>query len=128
MEDLHSGDLRISVSVPEHAGSVRLIWRGKSTERYPAQTLAPFFAKVLQQATKDGLAIEMHFQDLEHFNSSTISAVIQLIQDARQRKVKMSVIYDPKLRWQKLSFDALRVFSGSDGLLVILPRTKEPAA
>ncbi len=107
---------------------MRLIWRGKSTERYPAQTLAPFFAKVLQQATKDGLAIEMHFQDLEHFNSSTISAVIQLIQDARQRKVKMSVIYDPKLRWQKLSFDALRVFSGSDGLLVILPRTKEPAA
>jgi hypothetical protein len=30
-------------------------------------------------------------------------------------------VYDQKLKWQKLSFDAIRVFVKSDGLLQLCP-------
>ena len=55
-------------------------------------------------------SIEMHFEKLDHFNSSTIAAVIRFIQDARQRGVKLIIVYNQALKWQKLSFDAMRVF------------------
>jgi hypothetical protein len=60
------------------------------------------------------LPIELHFEKLEHFNSSTITSIIQLIQDSRARGVKLVLVYDEALKWQKLSFDALRVFARDD--------------
>jgi hypothetical protein len=58
--------------------------------------------------------IELHFEDIEHINSSTITSIIQLIQDSRARSIKLILVYDQTLRWQKLSFDALRVFARDD--------------
>ena len=41
-------------------------------------------------------------------------AVIRLIQDARARAIKLVIVYNAQLKWQKLSFDALRVFANDD--------------
>jgi hypothetical protein len=126
MEDLRSGDLCIAVLPPAGAAQpVRLLWRGKSTERNPGLVLSPFFAKVLELAAKEQAAIEMIFHELEHFNSSTITAVIQFIQNARQQSAKVTVIYNPALKWQKLAFEALRVFSRGDDLLELSGRVPE---
>ena len=73
MENLATGDLRIDVSVDETTSSVLLFWRGKSNERNPSALLQPFFSKLLGEAQEKGMTLELHFEELEHFNSSTIT-------------------------------------------------------
>jgi hypothetical protein len=100
------------------AGGIRLVWKGRSGARNPSEVLMPYFRGVLDAASQRGrVGVEMHFEALEHFNSSTVAALIHLIQDARGKQVPLVFVYDRNLKWQKLSFDAMRVFVKSDGLL-----------
>jgi hypothetical protein len=112
MQDLVVGDLRIEAMPVEDAESprVQLLWKGRSNHRHPGEALAPYFCEVLAVAGARKLPIELHFEQLEHFNSSTITSLIQLIQDSRARSIKLILVYDQALKWQRLSFDALRVF------------------
>jgi hypothetical protein len=111
MQGLVVGDLRIeALEVPAPA-AIRLVWKGKSNHRHPHEALAPYFREVLATAGDRKLAIELHFEKLEHFNSSTITSIIQLIQETRARAIRLVLVYDQALKWQKLSFDALRVFA-----------------
>jgi len=96
------------------APSVQLLWRGKSNNRHPSEALVPYFREVLATAVTRKVPLELHFEKLEHFNSSTITSIIQLIQDSRARSIKLVLVYDEALKWQKLSFDALRVFARDD--------------
>jgi hypothetical protein len=114
MQGLVAGDLRIEALEGDAFTSVQLLWRGKSNNRRPAEALAPYFREVLAAAGTRRLPIELHFEKLEHFNSSTITSIIQLIQDSRARSIKLILVYDQALKWQKLSFDALRVFAKDD--------------
>jgi hypothetical protein len=109
MDDLTAGDLRIEIN-EEPSAPIRLVWRGKSNDRAPSRVLAPFFATALATAGQRGVPLQLHFESIEHFNSSTITSVIQLIQDAHAAAVPLVLVYDKSLKWQKLSFDALRVF------------------
>lgn len=100
------------------AVGIRLVWKGRSGARNPSEVLMPYFRGVLEAASQRGrVGVEMHFEALEHFNSSTVAALIHLIQDARGKQVPLVFVYDRNLKWQKLSFDAMRVFVKSDGLL-----------
>jgi hypothetical protein len=114
MQGLVVGDLRIEALENEASTAVQLLWKGKSNNRHPGEALAPYFREVLATAAMRKLPIELHFEKLEHFNSSTITSIIQLIQDSRARGVKLVLVYDEALKWQKLSFDALRVFARDD--------------
>ncbi|MDQ3262390.1 MAG: hypothetical protein M3Y59_01835 [Myxococcota bacterium] len=105
MESLKSDDLTIAVSLLA-SGDYLLDWTGKSNARDPAKVLIPFFDQVLQKAA--GQKVEMHFERLEHFNSSTIATLIHLINSASHSGVPLRIFYDPNLRWQSLSFDALK--------------------
>jgi hypothetical protein len=120
MEDLIVGDLKIQVVV-RGPSTIELLWTGKSNARNPTSILQPFFSQVLAAATEQQLAVELHFEKLEHFNSSTITSIIQLIQEARTKSVKVTILFDHAVKWQKLSFDALRVFAKGDGLLELRP-------
>lgn len=115
LDSLSAGDLTIEVGSGD-GGAIVCTWRGRSTERNPGQVLNPYFEKLLEAAvgTEGGGAIEMHFETLEHFNSSTISSLIRLIQNARGKKIPLVMVYDHNLKWQRLSFEALRVFDKSD--------------
>jgi hypothetical protein len=98
--------------------AIRLVWKGRSSARNPSDLLVPYFQGIFTTAVDRGrVTVEMHFERMEHFNSSTVGALIYLIQDARGRQVPLVFVYDQKLKWQKLSFDAMRVFVKSDGLL-----------
>lgn len=109
MDNLTTGDLTIEAI--DSANPIKLTWRGKSNERQPNKSILPFMAGVFVAASEKGGAVEMHFEKLEHFNSATITTLIQIIQDARSKGVKLTLVYDQALKWQKLSFDALRVFA-----------------
>jgi hypothetical protein len=115
MENLNSGDLTIEVTeTPDHA--FHCVWKGKSNERNPPEILKPWFEQLLAAVLAKQGSIEMHFEKIEHFNSSTITALIKLIQTCRKSSVKLVMVYDQSLKWQRLSFDALRVFEKNDDL------------
>jgi hypothetical protein len=107
----------IEVKNAPDRGVLGLYWQGKSNERNPEKILEPFFVEAIAEAQKQKLGLEMHFEQLVHFNSSTIGYLIQLIQETRRRGVSLVLIFDHGLMWQKLSFDALKVFTKDNSLL-----------
>ena len=117
MENLSTGELTLEASEDAAKRAIVLMWRGKSNARNPSQVLQPYFSTVLAAATSRSLGVELDFSSLEHFNSSTITSIIQIIQESRSKSVRLSIVYDARVKWQKLSFDALRVFAKPDGLL-----------
>ena len=116
------GDLRVDVT--ETSTHLRLDWRGKSNARQPELQLNPFLNDVSAKAAVGKLGIDMHFEELEFFNSSTITVIIQHVKELRERGVKLLVSYDRGQKWQKIFFDALSMFEKADGLLKISAVTK----
>lgn len=112
--NLINGDMTIEVTVI--GGVFSCVWRGKSSERDPAEILRPWFAQLLDTVTVITGSIEMHFEQIERLNSSTITALIKFIQMCRKHDVPLVMVYDQTLKWQRLSFDALRVFEKGDDL------------
>jgi len=115
LEDCRFGDLVITAH--ESGGVIRVDWNGKSNDRQPGKVLDPWFGRAVSRALDSHASIEMHFEGLEFFNSSTITSIIQLIQDVREKGIKLVIVFNAQLKWQKLSFDALRIFEKADGLL-----------
>ena len=112
VEGLVAGDLRIDV---DRRGDVlRCDWRGRSVDRDADATLRPFFDKLLARAQALSASVEMHFEELEYFNSSTIGTLITFIQRSRRQKVMLRIVYAGDIKWQTLSFDALRMFEKGD--------------
>jgi hypothetical protein len=117
LENLVAGELTIEVVEGEGRGPIQLTWRGKSQDRNPGRLLAPYFATVLTAAARRLAPVEMHFESLESFNSSTITSIIQVIQNARVQGVKLVMTFNGSLKWQRFASDALRVFVKADNLL-----------
>ncbi len=107
MVNLHADDLTIEVD-ERTPGVLLLSWLGRSTARSPGGVLHPWFEQLFSYAREKSSSVDMRFERLEHFNSSTIAVLIQLINSAQDRGIKLTVRYDAKLKWQTLSFDALR--------------------
>jgi hypothetical protein len=113
MDPLVAGDLRIDVAEAEQ---LLLNWTGRSTDRQPNKAILPFVASVFGTAKAQAKSVEMHFERLDHFNSATITAIVQIIHEAKAREVPLTIVYAGALKWQKLSFDALRVFTQGNRL------------
>jgi len=115
MEAMQAGELAIE---PQQApGVLKLHWRGKSNAREPSAVISPYLQRVFQTSAREGSTVEMHFEQLQYFNSSTIAAVIAAIQNARAHGLRLVLVYKAALRWQSLSFEALRIFAKADGLV-----------
>ncbi len=121
MEQLVVGDLSIEVS--EQPGAITLSWKGKSNDRYPKKSLGPFFDELFVKASEKNATVEMRFEELDYLNSSTISTLVGVIRDLRDKRIKLVISFDQQQKWQKLCFDALRVFEKPDGLLVMRARS-----
>ena len=118
------GELTIEPRQASPGGPVDLFWRGKSNDRHPARTVVPYVAEVLAFARSHDAVVSLHFETIEHMNSSTITAIIQIIQEARTRATKLVIVFDPSKTWQKLSFEALGVFAKDDGMLRLVGEPK----
>lgn len=89
-------------------GILRVLLSGRSASREAGRTLSPLFDRLLAEAKAASVALVLHFERLEYFNSSTIAALVQFIRTAHERGIALNVVYDGKQRWQAMSFDALR--------------------
>ncbi len=107
MDDLKSDELviRVDQSSPKR---LRLDWRGRSNSRDPELAISPFLEQALVEADKHSGRIEMHFEAMEYFNSSTIVALIRVINAAKKAKVTLQLHYDDALKWQSLVFAPLK--------------------
>ncbi len=113
-------ELVIEAGPTPEGGTLRVDWRGKSSAREPSKVLQPFFESMARDVAESHSDLEMHFESIDHFNSSTITAIIHLIQLLRKQNTALTLIFDPTQKWQKLSFEALKVFQKDDGLLRIV--------
>jgi hypothetical protein len=108
MENLVAGDLTIEATTgPDR---IVLTFLGKSNARDPAALLAPYVTRALAAAAAGAVPLTMRLDRLVHLNSSTMSAIVELIQDARDQGVRLVMVYDGAQRWQRVSFEALRIF------------------
>lgn len=107
MTNLDSEDLKVEVDAST-PGRLRADFTGKSNSRDPGKVLKPWFDEVLTMAAHKKAQVVLHFEKLQYFNSSTIAALIQMLNAAQDKKVALELVYDGKLRWQTLSFDALK--------------------
>lgn len=103
------------------ADLIRVDWSGKSSTRQPEELLNPFLYEVLDAALRKTASIDMHFEKLEYLNSSTVGVLVHFLQRARSHGVRLTFLYRKSLRWQRLSFEALRVFEQVDRLIHVVP-------
>ena len=97
----------LTILPSKEPGSVRLTWLGKSSSREPGVALRPYLGSAVEEAARDCAVLELRFEKLEHFNSSTVAELIRLVNVAREKKVMLALYYDGAQRWQALSFQAL---------------------
>jgi hypothetical protein len=121
MKGFVAGDLVLVTEQVGAHGPMRVFWRGKSNERNPAQELAGFFATLLDTARQRHAPLEFHFGAIDYVNSSTLTALVQFIEQCRGAAVRLTIVYDRERKWQRMSFDALRVLEKDDGLLELRP-------
>ncbi len=104
----------LSLTVSEEPQTLLVTWKGRSTAREPAEFLIPILTRALERASELKRPLTLDFRNVEYFNSSTITPVVRVIEEAKRRGSSMVIVYDKKLRWQELSFSALQVFHTGD--------------
>ena len=114
---MQAGELTIDVyDMPGRP--VRVDFRGKSVHRQPDMILRPLFADVAKKATSYGGGVEMHFEELDFFNTATITTVIHFVKELRNKQMQVVLSYNASHQWQRVFFDALGMLA-KDGRLKI---------
>jgi len=112
------GELTVTAE-REATNLLRVELTGKSASRDAGKELQPVFERLLSTAREEGRTLVFHFEKLAYFNSSTIAGLVHFIRTAQAGGVGMIVRYDASLKWQAMSFDALRralrPFEGAGG-------------
>jgi hypothetical protein len=88
------------------AGMLHVRLSGRSASR--DGLLGVFLGDLLGAARAERRVLALHFERLAYFDSSTLAALVHLVRDAHAVGVGLNVVYDPRQRWQAVSFDALR--------------------
>ncbi len=110
----------LTIGICESDDGVRLEWRGRSMSREPGRFLLPVLAKALDRGIRAGKPLVIDFQQLEYLNSSTITPVIRILEQARRGTHRVTVVYAKDLKWQALSFTALELFRTPDKRIDVL--------
>lgn len=113
MHGLSLGDLNIDVQ--EFPGKLVHVWKGSSNLRDPSQGLRPFLELAVAEASTRKLTLELHFEDLGHFNSSTVATLLRFIEKAGQKGVKLVLYYNGSQRWQGHNFEAIALLNRTGG-------------
>ncbi len=94
---------------------LRIRLAGRSASREAHKVLEPLFQRILDEAKAESRSLELHFESLEYFNSSTIAALVRFIRVAHEDCIPLTVVYDARQPWQAMSFEALRRALGRPG-------------
>lgn len=107
----------------EDEPSLTIKFIGKSNERNPSKFIYPILSDALDQSANANKDIILDFRDLEYMNSSTITPILKILDKAkRTEKHRLTIIYRQSLKWQDLSFSALKIFEARDNKIRITGR------
>jgi hypothetical protein len=109
--------LRLEISVDDESITVR--FHGKSMLRDPNDFLMPILIRTLSEANAQKKRILLDFRSLAYMNSSTLTPVIKVLEQARIGEGMVTVLYRKTLKWQDISFSALVIFRTPDGRIEI---------
>ena len=112
-------DDQLTIEVTEDDANVSLVWKGRSIVRNPNDFVMPIMLDALSVANESGKRLRLEFQELEYMNSSTLTPIIKILERARRGETQLTVVYKESLRWQDLSFAALRIFETQDARVEI---------
>ncbi|UCF91785.1 MAG: hypothetical protein JSW39_26525 [Desulfobacterales bacterium] len=104
----------LKIEVQEKNDSIVTYWTGKSVDRNPGKFLTPILVDLLKKSNEVQKRIILDFQKLDYMNSSTITPVIKILERAKRGKIQVTVLYRKLLKWQELSFSALKIFQTKD--------------
>lgn len=107
-----SGKLTLEVEVGNNEIDIK--WIGKSDDRNPGNFIYPILLKNLKKGMELNINLILDFQNLEFMNSSTITPIVKILQEAKKCNNSVKIIYSNSLKWQELSFSALEIFETSD--------------
>ena len=112
-----SDQLRLEVSTDKESLCVR--FNGKSMLRDPNEFLMPILLRTLTEANTKQKRLLLDFRSLAYMNSSTLTPVIKLLEQARIGEGMLTVLYRKSLKWQDIYFSALVIFRTPDGRIEI---------
>ncbi|MEW5853155.1 MAG: hypothetical protein AB2A00_30515 [Myxococcota bacterium] len=104
----------LQIEVEETTDTVHLRWTGRSNEREPGRFLAPILDRALASAEASGKLLVLDFRALDYMNSSTFTPLVRLMESARTGLARVRMVYRSGLKWQQLSFSAMKVFETLD--------------
>jgi len=104
----------LKVEVQETFDSIITNWTGKSVDRNPGKFITPILVDLLERSNEVKKRFVLDFQKLDYMNSSTITPIIKILERAKKGKIQITVIYNKLLKWQDLSFSALKIFQTKD--------------
>lgn len=105
----------LTLRLYETPDAVVLEWLGMSMAREPGLFVTPVLSKALDAGLQTKKRLVVDFQKLEYLNSSTITPIIRILEQARRGIHQVRVTYSKALKWQTLSFTALELFRTVDG-------------
>jgi len=101
--------------------SITIRFIGKSNERNPSKFISPILSDVLHQSDSGNKEIVLDFKELEYMNSSTITPILKILDKAtREKNYRITIVYRQSLKWQDLSFSALKIFELKDNKIKII--------
>ena len=101
--------------------SITIRFIGKSNERNPSKFISPILSDVLHQSDSGNKEIVLDFNELEYMNSSTITPILKILDKAtREKNYRITIVYRQSLKWQDLSFSALKIFELKDNKIKIM--------
>jgi hypothetical protein len=103
------------IEVSEDDRTIKINWKGKSTDRDPSAFISPILSKALDSSTQYKKEMIIDFTELEYMNSSTITPISKIIEKGKNGTNKITINYQKDRKWQELSFSALKIFNTSDG-------------
>jgi len=110
--------LTLEKIVDEPSITIRFI--GKSNERNPSKFIYPILSNALDQSASNKKDIILDFRELEYMNSSTITPILKILDRAkREEDCQIAIVYRQSLKWQDLSFSALKIFEAKDNNIKI---------
>jgi hypothetical protein len=104
----------LQLDVRHEDAAIRIVWTGRSTARDPVAFIGPVLSEALARSAESGHELVLDFRGLEYMNSSTITPVIRILNEAKKGRSKLVVVYQRAAKWQELSFSALTIFETED--------------
>ena len=107
-------DDALTLVLSDLPAEVRLEWQGVSMARDPGRFLLPILSRALDRGLQRNKPVVIDFRNLEYLNSSTLTPVIRVLEQARRGHGSVKVIYTRGVKWQALSFSGLEIFRTPD--------------